>query len=65
VFGEWKHRETQAMIQNEAGANHSSIYTWLYFGMYEALEASRPIKHRRDETTEKLQAPGDAWSVKE
>jgi hypothetical protein len=53
------------MIQSKAAANHSSICTWLYFGMYESVEASRPIKDRRDETAEKLQPPGDAWSVKE
>jgi hypothetical protein len=38
---------------------HGSI-----FGLYEALEASRPFEWLRDETAEMLQPPGEALSVK-
>jgi len=44
--------------------NHSSIRTWLYFGQYEALGASRPFEELRDEPAEILQPPGEALSVK-
>jgi len=59
-----EHLKHQPTIQRRSSTNHSSIRTWLYFGLDEALEASRPFERFRDETAEMLQPPGEALSVK-